>query len=672
VDRAPEYQAHQGLTLYFLGKLHSGLKKLSAYYRQRGVTVFNIASPAELGRAYELRAPHALVVDLQSREEITAYLDALSAHEGLLELPRVAIISSNADEETAETLRTQCDAHVSWPLKATDLSRSLFELLLARDHFVRLERDEGREEGEVYRGALGPTTLRDLVQLIYLGRRDCILGLECEGRRGNLFFKEGRLIDAQVGALEWKDSLVLVRRFRRGTFTLTFQPVERKQFIERSVTAWLLQEPEPGPEPQAPEPEEVTAVGARPVRGEGQGAEEQPSDAGLAPPPAVPTPRAEPAEGAGVGWSPDPLMPPPPPGPGESEREEKGITSSVPVGAPAVASLATSGGSSGGVVPAEEGPEETDRRSRAALLVALFLLVVVGGVFLVRSFREPEPVAVVHVTTPTPQPPPVVRATPAPVAKPAAPTPTLRPTPAPRRVTPSPIPSPVKPTPVKATPRPVPRPTPAPVKVAKVVVPEVPRATPAPVRIPVPKTTPVPERIEPTPAPTPGAPPPTTPPAAQEATPEPVQVAKVIPPAEQPITMESVSRVLPDRNLRKARELEKAGKLQEALAVYTQVAELDPTSREASEAIERLKGAAEVNPNAPAELHINSFPYGIVYVDGEKYGYTPVHLNKVVPRKYLIRVVNPELGACSTEVVVKPGERKWVHLRLDDEESCKR
>ncbi len=662
MDRAPEYQAHQGLTLYFLGKLHSGLKKLSAYYRQRGVTVFNIASPAELGRAWALKVPHALVVDLQTREEITAYFEAMGAYEGLLDLPRVAIVSTNADEETVETLRTQCDAHVRWPLKATDLSYCLFRLLLARDHFIQATPGDGDDEDTVYRGALGPTTLRNLVQLIYLGRQDCILGLECEGRRGNLFFKEGRLIDAQVGALEWQDSLVLARRFKSGSFTLSFQPVDRKQFVDRSVTAWLLQEPEPGPEPEPPEPDEVTAVGARPWKDGERPAEAEEGGEGLAPPPAVPSPGEErPQEEVGT-WSPDPLMPPPPPGPGDRERPAAGMGEMAALEVPAL-------GQPGGhrvtagqdASPLEPGFEPEERRSRAVLWLALLFVVAVGGIFVAKSLWPPGPVQVVQVPATIPPAPSMPRAvSPSPASSPAAKAPTpIRE----HRVTPQPAVSPspevhvLEPTPVRPPVAPPPVATPKTVKVAKVVVPVVIKATP----IPVEPTPVVKEGGTPTPAVV----------APVSPSPEPVEVAKVET-AVQPITMDSVSRVLPDRNLQKARELERAGKLQEALAVYTQVAELDPTSREASEAIDRLKGSAEVNPNAPAELHINAFPYGIVYVDGEKYGYTPVHLNKVVPRKYLIRVVNPDLGACSTEVVVKPGERKWVHLRLDDEKNCQR
>ena len=244
MDRSSQFQAQQGLTLYFLGKLHSGLKKLSAYYRQRGVKVFNITTPEELERAMGQSTPHALVIDLQSRTDITSFFDVLGQYEGLLELPRVAIISSTTDKETADALISQADEAVIWPLKATDLSLKMFNLLSSRGQFVRFQRDARNEDGHFFRGELYDTFLRDVLQLLFIGRKDCILSLECEGRRGNLYFKEGKLIDAQVGALEWEDSLRQIRRFKGGTFVLSFQPVDRKRFIEKNVAAWLAQQDE--------------------------------------------------------------------------------------------------------------------------------------------------------------------------------------------------------------------------------------------------------------------------------------------------------------------------------------------------------------------------------------------------------------------------------------------
>jgi hypothetical protein len=138
------------------------------------------------------------------------------------------------------------------------------------------------------------------------------------------------------------------------------------------------------------------------------------------------------------------------------------------------------------------------------------------------------------------------------------------------------------------------------------------------------------------------------------------------PPPEPPVLERSSAF------LKRGLELEKAGKLQEALVVLNRAAELDPTSRDAADAINRIKGKAEVSPTTPGELFVNSYPYGVVFIDGEKQGYTPIHISKAMPRKYLIRIVNPDVGTCTTEVVVKPGEPKRVHLRLDDNENCQR
>lgn len=711
-------QASSGLTLYFLGKLHSGLKKLSAYYRQRGVKVFNITSPEDLERALHTNRPHALVIDLQSRVDITRFFDTLGQFDGLLELPRIAIISSTTDQDTAEALMAQADESVVWPLKATDLSLKLFNLMASRSQFVRFQRDVRDEEGRFYRGELYPSFLRDVLQLLYLGRKDCIMTVESEGRRGNLYFKEGRLIDAQVGALEWEDSLNLLRRFKAGSFVISFQPVDRKRFIEKDVAVWLAQVEEEGEEPSAPEPGETTAVGPvtdpettlqantqinKPLPGMAGAAAAAAAAAGVAAASTGdrrPSDTSSPSRNSGARDSQardsqardskardsqdqdnDPLVPPPLSASAraenaraenaraESARAEQTKQEARPPVAARPAAQTTPGPASAAppVTPANGGasagsPPPAKNNDLVRLVVAaVIVLLLVVLIFLSRRTPVQDPEVLVVNPTPTP------------VAAPIAPTPVVikigknQPTPAPQppevqvppeRVTVVQIKPTPKPEPVASLPKqtPVPKPTPAPVVAVK------PPPTPAP--IPVATPTPVPVAAKPTPAPVPVATP--------APTPAPVKVASVPSPPKNETVPEVTTLEKASKNLSKAREMEKVGRLQEALTMYTRVAELDPSSREASEAISRLKGTAEVSPTAPAELHINAYPYGVVFVDGEKWGYTPVHMNNLVPRKYLIRVVNPDLGACSTEVVLKPGEQRRIQLRLDQDQNCQK
>lgn len=761
MDKPAENTVQSGLTLFFLGKLHSGLKKLSAYYRQRGVRVFNVTVPEDLERAIAQARPHALIIDLQSRADITRFFDTLSLYDGLMELPRIAIISSTTDQDTAEALMSQADESVVWPLKATDLSLKLFNMLASRGQFVRFQRDVRDEEGRFYRGDLYSSFLRDVLQLLYLGRKDCILTLESEGRRGNLYFKEGRLIDAQVGALEWEDSLTVIRRFRKGSFTISFQPVDRKRFIERDVTAWLSQTEEDldatnlGPEPVDPTavgpvtesertlPEGLSAAllaAKATAASDGTGSDAEPlaaaeddeddsaargaplsssdalpswmtaaaatdedddadapatlspasaeNDDPLVPPritstpiSAIKPPVAAKAPAATPPVAATPALPnktsPPVKDDKKDDKKAPPVASAKVSTTVSTAATASAAAPSKPSTPAGTPPKGKDNQALLGLAGLVVLLVII--LLLVRSRT---PTEVTAVSTPLPPTPaaPVIAPTPVKVVV-VAPTPAAPPsTSAPEKITTislKPTPKPTPPPVAVAKPTPTPRPTPAPVVVKPTPTPVPvaikPTPTPAPVKpTPVPvavKPTPTPAPVKPTPAPVAVKPTPT--PAPVVTTPPPrvdIVAAKVEPPARTETVPEVTTIERAEKNLRKARELEKAGRTQEALTMYTRIAELDPSSREASEAISRLRGTAEISPSAPAELIINAYPYGVVYVDGEKWGYTPIRMPNLVPRKYLIRVVNPDLGAKSVEVVLKPGENKLLQIRLDQDQ----
>ena len=822
MENSSERQTHQGLTLYFLGKLHLGLKKLSAYYRQRGVRVFNITIPSELDAAVSTARPHALIIDLQNQGDITRFFEALDRFDGLLELPRIAIISSTADPDTSEALTAHADDSVAWPLKATDLSAKLFALLMSRGHFVEFDRssttetdqhedrnrneDQDRGDDEPAKGPIRPGFLLDIIQLLYLGRRDCVVGLESEGRRGTLFFKDGKLIDAQVGALGWQESLQQIRGFSRGSFVLTFQIVDRKRFIDRNVMAWLAQQREESEiqtkevKDEAPTASASATVGALEGGASGAGSEGDEPEKTL--PLASSEPRsadAEPPRDMPLGASPeesdvsrtisrtapsipstkqgpvvdgseetlDPMIPPPPKA-APAHRGGVGARVSLEASSEHVARS----GPSGALRAEPDEDERTDkafpppppsRRRETGIALLLGFIVFLAVVFLIYlrlGSKDDEFVATAghdsqtHVGSSSSEvgspsrkdvgtsddgassqgKSPAENASDIVAKAPRSGQDTIRIVPRETRV--------VVPTTKEGTRKVAPR-----VRETVEIIPieddrsardvsisrgdsdsaagkdkdarEIEHSkTASDKKSNVESSDREHEHLDSSgtsgknesdekpsvPSKDSSTAPSSTTLAASDAertnrrktsnasseagnprdedhstdeagavasgTPTRVALAGPRGQAEgdrgRHAGIEDDVRAI----LKRAEALERAGKDKEALAQYESASKLLPSSRQADEGIKRIRKRLAVDPLTPGQLTINSFPYGIVYIDGEKQGYTPIFLKQAVPRKYLIRIVDEKGRSCSTEVLLKPGESRIVHLRFDDERSC--
>jgi CheY-like chemotaxis protein len=105
------------------------------------------------------------------------------------------------------------------------------------------ERLESRREGRTkFAGDLEDIGVVDLVQTIDLNRKSGIIHIvNRDGRRGAVFFREGRVIDAEVGRLSGAEAMFRLFSWSEGRFEVEFKPIRRRDVINLPSAALLME-----------------------------------------------------------------------------------------------------------------------------------------------------------------------------------------------------------------------------------------------------------------------------------------------------------------------------------------------------------------------------------------------------------------------------------------------
>lgn len=92
-----------------------------------------------------------------------------------------------------------------------------------------------------FTGSLGDMGLVDLLQTIDISRKSGVLELTNEGQRGSISFRDGQLVDAEMGRLAAENAIYRLLLWNEGEFEIDFRPVRVEPRITASTQAILME-----------------------------------------------------------------------------------------------------------------------------------------------------------------------------------------------------------------------------------------------------------------------------------------------------------------------------------------------------------------------------------------------------------------------------------------------
>ena len=160
----------------------------------------------------------------------------LKADERLKHIPFVFLTSQKAVEFKVRGLEMGGEDYLTKPIYIKEIVTRARMILQKAEK----ERFERRETRGGFTGSLSDLGVVDLVQTFEVGRKTGLIRLDGE-RSGTIYFRDGRVIDAELGRLAGENAFYRMLNTFEGNFEVQFVGVERPERIEVSTQGLLLE-----------------------------------------------------------------------------------------------------------------------------------------------------------------------------------------------------------------------------------------------------------------------------------------------------------------------------------------------------------------------------------------------------------------------------------------------
>ncbi len=160
----------------------------------------------------------------------------LKSDERLKHVPFVFLTSQKAVEFKVRGLEMGGEDYLTKPIYIKEIVTRARMILQKAEK----ERFERRETRGGFSGSLSDLGVVDLVQTFEVGRKTGLIRLDGE-RSGTIYFRDGRVIDAELGRLAGENAFYRMLNTFEGNFEVQFVPVDRPERIEVSTQGLLLE-----------------------------------------------------------------------------------------------------------------------------------------------------------------------------------------------------------------------------------------------------------------------------------------------------------------------------------------------------------------------------------------------------------------------------------------------
>ena len=153
-------------------------------------------------------------------------------------IPFVFLTNDKSVTDKVRGLELGVDDYLSRPIYIKEIVTRI-RLLLQRKENQQIEHKDPKASG--FSGNLSEMGLVDLLQTFEVGRKSGQVRIQLGDRSANMWFREGKVIDVEVGALGGEAAFYRLLTYTEGLFFIEFHPIDRPDRIPLSSQGLLLE-----------------------------------------------------------------------------------------------------------------------------------------------------------------------------------------------------------------------------------------------------------------------------------------------------------------------------------------------------------------------------------------------------------------------------------------------
>ena len=154
------------------------------------------------------------------------------------EIPFIFLTGSKSVEDKIRGLELGVEEYLTKPIYIKEIITRV-KILLQKKQRASLE--EKRESKTKFTGQLSDMAVVDLIQTIEISRKSGVIHFISEGRRAAIYFRNGKVIDAELGRLQGEDAVYRLLIWTDGEFEVEFKNIRRKDVVDQSSQGLLME-----------------------------------------------------------------------------------------------------------------------------------------------------------------------------------------------------------------------------------------------------------------------------------------------------------------------------------------------------------------------------------------------------------------------------------------------
>ena len=213
------------------------LRVMEVSLKKAGFSVTTAANGKDALDKVQISPPDLVLCDTKMPEMDGFELcRILKSDERFKQIPFVFLTNQKSVEFKVKGLELGGDDYLTKPIYIKEV------ITRARMILQKTEKEtiEKRETRAGFSGNLSDMGVVDLVQTFEIGRKTGVIHIQSE-RSGSVFFRDGKVVDAELGRVSGESAFYRILNTSDGVFEVQFAPVERAERIAISTQALLLE-----------------------------------------------------------------------------------------------------------------------------------------------------------------------------------------------------------------------------------------------------------------------------------------------------------------------------------------------------------------------------------------------------------------------------------------------
>ena len=216
------------------------LRVLEVSLRKAGFTVTAAVSVKDALEKLEVHTPDLIISETKFGSDVDGFelRRRVRAEPEWAEIPFVFLTTESAIENKIRGLELGVDDYLTKPIYIKEIVTRI-NILLQKRQRAGLDT---RRDGVRFAGRVADMPIVDVIQTIEVSRKSGVINfVGMHGRQAAIYFRDGRVIDAEAGTLQGEDAVYRLLTWNDGEFEVEFRTVRRREAFTTSSQGLLME-----------------------------------------------------------------------------------------------------------------------------------------------------------------------------------------------------------------------------------------------------------------------------------------------------------------------------------------------------------------------------------------------------------------------------------------------